>query len=72
MLTWNYFANYNACPELSRQKGIKAHGKEKAISHAVATKTFPPVLMPYAEIAKNNYPTLIPQSPYPQPNYFKP
>ncbi|XP_022828405.1 uncharacterized protein LOC111357833 [Spodoptera litura] len=45
----NHFANNSACPELGRQKSIKALMAEKAISYAEASQVFPAVKKSYAE-----------------------
>ncbi|CAH0702298.1 unnamed protein product, partial [Spodoptera exigua] len=52
----SHFANDNACPELGRQKSIKALMAEKSISYAEASQVFPTVKRSYAEVSRStNY-----------------
>ncbi|KAJ8716723.1 hypothetical protein PYW07_006201 [Mythimna separata] len=52
--TGNHFANDSACPELGRQKSIKALMSEKSISYVEASRVFPPVSRSYAEVSKSS------------------
>ncbi|KAJ8716397.1 hypothetical protein PYW07_003024 [Mythimna separata] len=50
--TGNHFANDSACPELGRQKSIKALMSEKSISYVEASRVFPPVSRSYADVSR--------------------
>ncbi|CAH1636907.1 unnamed protein product [Spodoptera littoralis] len=49
----NHFANDKACPELGRQKSIKALMAEKSISYTEASQVFPTVKRSYAEVSRS-------------------
>lgn len=48
----NHYANDRICPELGRQKGIKALMAEKSVSYVEASQVFPPVSRSYAEVLR--------------------
>lgn len=50
--TGNHYAIDKACPELGRQKAIKALMAENFISYQEASQVFPPVSRSYAEVSK--------------------
>lgn len=49
----NHFANSKGCPELGRQRSIKALMAEKSISYAEASQVFPTIKRSYAEVSKS-------------------
>ncbi|XP_022823652.1 uncharacterized protein LOC111354426 [Spodoptera litura] len=64
-----HFANNKACPELGRQKSIKALMAEKSISYAEASQVFPTVKRSYAEVSRSV--NLIDPSPIKKPSQQK-